>query len=76
MYISLYGTEPNDKEEKVLNSYINRGVLSGEFIGLCAEKLGLGELTLNELFELNIEKSNLNEQEIFLVAEKEIADKD
>lgn len=76
MYISLYGTEPTDNEVKVLNTYISRGVLSCEFIGLCAERLGLGELTLNELFELNIEKSNSNEQKTSLVYVKEKADKD
>ena len=43
MYIALYGTEPTDNEVKVLNTYISRGVLSCEFIGLCAERLGLGE---------------------------------
>lgn len=54
MYELLYGEPPPEKkDEQRLINLINRGALSGEFIGLCAEKLSLGDVTLNELFKIN-----------------------
>ena len=40
------------KKKRLIN-LLNRGAFSGEFIGLCADKLELGEVTLNELYKLN-----------------------
>ena len=53
MYRLLYGVEPTSNEEKRLINLINRGALSGEFIGLCADKLSLNDVTLGEIYKLN-----------------------
>ncbi|MBM7070921.1 hypothetical protein JQC92_02545 [Shewanella sp. 202IG2-18] len=53
MYRLLYGVEPTVNEEKRLINLINRGALSGEFIGLCADKLSLNDVTLGEIYKLN-----------------------
>ena len=53
LHVLLYGVEPEKKDEQRLINLLNRGALSGEFIGLCADKLELGEVTLNELYKLN-----------------------
>ena len=53
LYLALYGVEPEEKEEKRLINLLNRGALSGEFIGLCVDKLNLSERTLGEAFNVN-----------------------
>jgi hypothetical protein len=53
LYLALYGTEPEEKEEKRLINLLNRGALSGEFIGLCVDKLGLADRTLGEAFGIH-----------------------
>jgi len=51
MYRLLYDAEPSINEEKRLINLLNRGALSGEFIGLCVDKLNLTDITLGEVFK-------------------------
>ncbi len=50
MYQLLYGVVPTENENKRLINLLNRGALSGEFIGLCVDKLNLSDVTLGEVF--------------------------
>ncbi|GEK11888.1 hypothetical protein [Pseudoalteromonas peptidolytica] len=52
LYLALYGVEPAEKEEQRLINLLNRGALSGEFIGLCVDKLGLADRTLGDAFDI------------------------
>lgn len=47
---ALYGHEPTDSENQALINLLNRGNLSAEFLGLCADKLNLTDTTVFELF--------------------------
>ena len=49
-YKALYDREPTDNENQKLINLLNRGNLSAEFLGLCADKLNLDDITLHELF--------------------------
>ena len=53
LYLALYGVEPAEKEEQRLINLLNRGALSGEFIGLCVDKLNLSGVTLGEAFNIH-----------------------
>lgn len=53
MYVLLYSQEPTVSEEKRLINLIGRGALTAEFLGLCVDKLGLGEVTLAHAFGLS-----------------------
>lgn len=53
LYFALYATEPKENEEKRLINLLNRGALSGEFIGLCVDKLDLADRTLGEAFGIH-----------------------
>lgn len=53
LYLALYGVEPAEKEEQRLINLLNRGALSGEFIGLCVDKLSLSDKTLGEAFGIH-----------------------
>ncbi|BDM64562.1 hypothetical protein NFHSH190041_20140 [Shewanella sp. NFH-SH190041] len=50
LYRELYGAEPTDNENQRLINLLNRGNLSAEFLGLCADRLKLGDTTLKQLF--------------------------
>ncbi|EHR1202595.1 hypothetical protein ACSN2V_004089 [Vibrio parahaemolyticus] len=49
---ALYGHEPTASENQSLINLLNRGNLSAEFLGLCADKLNLTDTTVFELFGL------------------------
>ncbi len=53
LHVLLYGFEAKKKDEQRLINLLNRGALSGEFIGLCADKLNLNDVTLGEIYKLN-----------------------
>lgn len=50
LFVLLYDREPVGNENQTFINYINRGKYSSDFLGLCTEKLGLHEVTLQELF--------------------------
>ena len=50
-YLLVHGKEPEGRQSKTFNNYVNRGAYGIEWVGNIAKTLGFGDMTIKELTE-------------------------